>query len=461
MEALRGRNDVETAIAQIERGGKTYTLCYSDKNSYLVANMLREDTLRLFGLEEGFLPPEDFTRPGIFRDGSTYYLVRFVQTDLGEGDRLDLWFMLDMTDEFEEYRQFVLRSVLFILGLTALAAVAGILLMRRFVTRPIRRLAQAAESFAPEEDGSYSREKIMQEDIRSRDELGDLSRDIRAMQEGIVDNTQKLALMTAEKERVRAELDMAAGIQASALPSVFPAFPDRTDFSIYATMTPAKEVGGDFYDFFLIDDTHLGVVMADISDKGVPAALFMMTSRTLVQIYAKMNLSPAETLRKTNDWLRSNNKAAMFVTMWFGILDLTTGVIIAVNAGHEYPVLRSGAQPFRMLKDKHGFVVGVSEETKFNEYELRLAPGDRLFLYTDGVPEAQTADQKMFGIGRLVSALNEAPDASPEQLLSNVRRAVDEFIDGAKQFDDLTMLCLKYMGRSEDAAVEEAIRPQE
>ena len=151
----------------------------------------------------------------------------------------------------------------------------------------------------------------------------------------------------------------------------------------------------------------------------------------------------------------------MFVTMWFGILDLTTGVIIAVNAGHEYPVLRSGAQPFRMLKDKHGFVVGVSEETKFNEYELRLAPGDRLFLYTDGVPEAQTADQKMFGIGRLVSALNEAPDASPEQLLSNVRRAVDEFIDGAKQFDDLTMLCLKYMGRSEDAAVEEAIRPQE
>ncbi len=192
--------------------------------------------------------------------------------------------------------------------------------------------------------------------------------------------------------------------------------------------------------------SSLGVVMADVSDKGVPAALFMMTARTLVQIYAKMNLSPSETLRKTNERLRVNNQASVFITAWFGILDLTTGVITAVNAGHEYSVLRSGRQDFQMLRDKHGFVVGVSEKTKLTAYEIRMVPGDRLFLYTDRVPEAQKADGKMFGMERMIAALNEAPGALLEQVLANVRGAVDDFIDGAKLFDDLTMLCLEYRG---------------
>ena len=252
-----------------------------------------------------------------------------------------------------------------------------------------------------------------------------------------MENTQKLASLSAEKERVRTELNMAAQIQASALPHVFPAFPDRTDFSIYASMTPAKKVGGDFYDFFLIDDTHLGIVMADVSDKGVPAALFMMTSRTLVQIYAKMKMGPAA---------------------WLGILDLSTGLITAVNAGHEYPVIRFGRRPFQLFRDKHGLFVGVSEKARYTAYELQMAPGDRLFLYTDGVPEAQTSDGNMFGLDRMVSALNEDPDAPLEQLLSNVRGAVDGFIQGASQFDDLTMLCLEYRG---NPAKQESCTPGE
>ena len=273
-----------------------------------------------------------------------------------------------------------------------------------------------------------------------------------------MENTQKLASLSAEKERVRTEPNMAAQIQASALPHVFPAFPDRTDFSIYASMTPAKKVGGDFYDFFLIDDTHLGIVMADVSDKGVPAALFMMTSRTLVQIYAKMKMGPAETLSATNNWLRANNKSAMFFTAWLGILDLSTGLITAVNAGHEYPVIRFGRRPFQLFRDKHGLFVGVSEKARYTAYELQMAPGDRLFLYTDGVPEAQTSDRNMFGLDRMVSALNEDPDAPLEQLLSNVRGAVDGFIQGARQFDDLTMLCLEYRG---NPAKQESCTPGE
>ena len=446
VDFLRLRGNVDTSFVQINKDGTTWTICYSTREYH-------GDTLELFGVEQYLLPPEEFVEANIFRDGTSYFMLRCIQFDIGDGDWMNLWAMMDMTDEFQEHSQFVLRSILFILVLTALTSVASILLMRRIVTRPIRSLARAAEGFTPEEDGSYSREKVISVGTRRRDEIGELSRNIRAMQEGIVDNTHRLAQLTAERERVQTELDMAAGIQASALPSTFPAFPDRTDFSIWATMTPAKEVGGDFYDFFLIDESHLGVVIADVSDKGVPAALFMMTARTLVQIYARMHLSPAETLRSANEWLRANNEAAMFVTMWFGILDLASGVITAVNAGHEYPVLKSGGKGFELLRDKHGFVVGVSPKTKFTEYEIRLAPGDRLFLYTDGVPEAQTADKHMFGMERMVAALNEVPDAPPEQVLAHVRAAVDRFIHGAKQFDDLTMLCLEYRGSAaEDPA---------
>ena len=446
MDYVRNRTRIDSILALLEKDGKTYSICISDSYSYLASHMNLGGSLELFGVETEFLPPEDFLQPNTFQDGETRYMMRCLPFDLGGGDRRTLWSMLDMTDETQEHRQFLIRSMLFVVGLTLLAAVISILLMRRLVVRPIQRLALGTKRFTPEEDGSYSLDKVITADVRTGDELGDLSRDIRAMQEGIVDNTQRLAQLTAEKERVKTELNMATMIQASALPHVFPAFPDRTDFTVYASMTPAKEVGGDFYDFFLIDDTHLGIVMADVSDKGVPAALFMMTSRTLVQIYAKMGLSPSQTLHATNEWLRTSNKTSMFFTVWFGILDLSTGVITAVNGGHEYPVLRCGGQPYDLLKDRHGLMVGVSARAKYTDYEIRLVPGDRLFLYTDGVPEAQTADAHMFGTERMLQALNADPDAPPERLLANVRAAVDSFIGGAKQFDDLTMLCLEYRG---------------
>ncbi len=456
MEALCGHNGTDASIVQVEKGGKTYMVCFNNRNTYFLAQIGMSDTLEFFGVEEAFLSPEDFTEPAIHEDGDFCYMVRCTQLDLGEDARMNLWMMLDMTDEVQGHRQFILRSVLFALGLTVTASVVSILLMRRFVTEPIQRLAEATKDFVPEEDGTYSGEKVIRADIHSRDEIGELHRDIRTMQEGIVENTRKLAQMTAEKERVRTELDMAAGIQSGALPNVFPAFPDRTDFSVYATMTPAKAVGGDFYDFFLVDDTHLGIVMADVSDKGVPAALYMMTSKTLVKIYAKMKLSPPETLRRTNEWLCTNNESAMFCTIWFGVLDLSTGVITAVNAGHEYPVLRNSGGVFQLIKDRHSISVGTFETAKFREYELRMAPGDRLFLYTDGVPEAQKTDSRMFGLDRMVSALNRDPDAPLEQLLGNVRDAVDEFTQGAKQFDDLTMLCLEYRGKPVRSEAEDA-----
>ena len=230
------------------------------------------------------------------------------------------------------------------------------------------------------------------------------------------------------------------------LPNIFPAFPDRRDFDVYAAMDPAKEVGGDFYDFFLIDETHLGMVMADVSGKGVPAALFMMIAKILVQNFAMTGRSPAEVLQAVNDQICANNREEMFVTVWMGILDTATGRIAAANAGHEYPAVMTPGRGFELIKDKHGFVIGGMEGLTYREYEMTLTPGSKLFLYTDGVPEATDGDNEMFGTDRMLEALNRDPDAPPKEILRNVRRAVDEFVRDAEQFDDLTMLCLAFRG---------------
>ena len=251
--------------------------------------------------------------------------------------------------------------------------------------------------------------------------------------------------ITREKERVSTELQMANRIQNSMIPNVFPPFPGRSEFDIYASMTPAREVGGDFYDFFLIDQNHLCMVMADVSGKGIPAALFMMISKVILQSCAMLGKGAGEILVKTNQAICSSNQVDMFVTVWTGILEISTGKITAANAGHEYPaILRDGR--FSLIRDKHGLVIGGMDDVTYKEYEIELKPGDKLFLYTDGIPEASDKDNKMFGTSRMLDALNTDPLASPRQLLDNVASAVNVFVNGAEQFDDMTMLCIEYKG---------------
>ena len=250
----------------------------------------------------------------------------------------------------------------------------------------------------------------------------------------------------AERERISNELSLATRIQADMLPNIFPAFPDRPEFEIYASMDPAKEVGGDFYDFFLVDDDHLCMVMADVSGKGVPAALFMMASKIIIANNAKMGKSPAQILTDTNASICSNNRQEMFVTVWLGILELSTGRLTAANAGHEYPALKKAGGRFELLRDKHGFVIGGTDGIRYKEYELLLEPGAKLFQYTDGIPEAADAAGTMFGTERMLDALNKASDQTPERILRNVRAAVNDFVKEAEAFDDLTMLCIEYTG---------------
>ena len=252
--------------------------------------------------------------------------------------------------------------------------------------------------------------------------------------------------MTEETARIGTELSLATNIQAAMMPHTFPPFPDRKEFDLFAVMDPAREVGGDFYDFFLIDGDHLGLVMADVSGKGVPAALFMMACKIILQSVAMLGKTPAEVLQKTNEAICSNNEAEMFVTVWFGILEISTGKLTAANAGHEYPVLKRPDGGFGLYKDRHGFVLGGLESVRYREYEIQLEPGSKLFLYTDGLTEANDESQALFGTERMLAALNEAKDAEPKEILTNVRRAVDAFAGQAEQFDDLTMLCLEYRG---------------
>ena len=252
----------------------------------------------------------------------------------------------------------------------------------------------------------------------------------------------------SENSRIETELTMASSIQADMLPNIYPAFPDRPEFDIYASMDPAKEVGGDFYDFFLVDEDHLCMVMADVSGKGVPAALFMMASKIILANNAMLGKSPAQILTDTNAAVCSNNREELFVTVWLGILELSTGKLTAANAGHEYPALKHPDGPYELYKDRHGFVIGGMEGVKYKEYELQLKPGSRLFLYTDGVPEATSAEKELFGTDRMLAALNANSDTTPEHLLKGVRNAVDGFVRNAEQFDDLTMLCMEYKGPS-------------
>ena len=251
-----------------------------------------------------------------------------------------------------------------------------------------------------------------------------------------------------EASRIETELNMATRIQADMLPNIFPAFPERPEFDIFASMDPAKEVGGDFYDFFLIDDEHLCLVIADVSGKGVPAALFMMAARIILANNAMMGKSPAQILTDTNTAICANNRERMFVTVWLGILDISTGRLTAANAGHEYPVLKRANGGFELFKDIHGFVIGGIPGMRYTEYELQLEPGAKLFVYTDGVPEATNGKNEPFGTERMLEALNREPNAGPERLLKNVRAAVDAFTEEAEQFDDLTMLSIEYRSRA-------------
>lgn len=249
-----------------------------------------------------------------------------------------------------------------------------------------------------------------------------------------------------EKVAADKELAMAADIQESILPRDFLYLPVRREFDLYASMTPAKEIGGDFYDFFMVGENHLAVVIGDVSGKGVPASPFMMLSKALIKFDTRSSelYEPGEILTKVNEQLCEENNADQFVTVWLGVLDLRGGKLRYSRAGHEYPIIASGGRPFRICKGRSSLPLGIMEGISYRTEVLKMAGGDILYLYTDGVPEATNATKEMYGPKRLLEALNENPNTSAREIEDRVRRSVEEFVGDASQFDDMTMLCLRH-----------------
>lgn len=251
--------------------------------------------------------------------------------------------------------------------------------------------------------------------------------------------------MTTEKTaRIESELNLANDIQAHMLPTIFPPYPECEEVSLYASMTPAKEVGGDFYDFFMLDDHNIVFVVADVSGKGVPAALFMVIAKTLLKNEANMGTEPAEIFTKVNHMLCEGNENNMFVTAWLGILDTETGLLKYVNAGHNPPLIKLGNANAAYLKSRPGFVLAGMDGMRYKQYELQMQPGDMIFLYTDGVTEAENAGKELFGNERLLSYMDQHMSERVPDILHGLKKEIFRFAGGEEQFDDITMLGLKY-----------------
>lgn len=349
------------------------------------------------------------------------------------------------TENTVEYMSSVWATVIIIcfalfvvfFALSALLAIK----VSKIITNPILKLSEGAAIIGK---GNLSY-KI---NVDSNDELGQLADTFNDMTKDLKDHTRQLKKTTAEKERIKSELSIAKTIQVSMLPCIFPPFPKRKDFDVYATMTPAKSVGGDFYDFFLLDDDHLAVVIADVSGKGVAAALFMVIAKILLKNQALNGYSPDKVFTLANIQLCANNKAQMFVTAFMGVLNLKTGEFIYSNAGHNKPLLYRSGDKFDWIETKPGFVLAGLEKVRYTLERIKLNPGDILYLYTDGVTEARNVRNKLFTEKKLKQILNniDVKDIPIKDILGKVKSEVNLFTKGTKQEDDITMLILKYFG---------------
>ena len=348
-------------------------------------------------------------------------------------------------------------TLLFTIGMIIVVSVYAILItrhMKKSLVAPINEIADAAQKYIDDRRSGSQEQKNHFSDlkIRTGDEIENLSFVLADMEKDAVQYFEELTAVTAEKERISTELNLATRIQQNVLPNIFPAFPEREEFEVYAIMDPAKEVGGDFYDFFMVDQDHLALVIADVSGKGVPAALFMMTARTMLKDAALSGEGPAQILEKVNGQLSENNRDLMFVTVWIGILEISTGRLVYADAGHEkLLVCRDGA--WELLPKKTGVALAAFEpellqENTFQDCEIMMKPGDMICQYTDGVTEAMTASREQFGTDRLLSTVSGSDVETPTALLPYIREKIDEFVGAADQFDDITMLALQYRGKA-------------
>ncbi len=465
----RGKTDdnyisVQTRLMEIQQYYGVVAICClkpTNDGFYVVYNTdMRTDALKLGDIQQFTF--KEFTEiqdelmageavPAVRQEsrgaGAVYALAPIRDSSGTTRGYMAVIFSMKETEAAEQ--AFLTKLIRILVIITAVLVVLSAISAQLLLVRPLNRLSTIADSFIQKQKAglvTHEENMLAVPQLHRGDEMGRLYQAVREMEQSIYDYIQNLTAITAEKERIGAELSVATEIQSSMLPCIFPPFPNRTEFDIYATMTPAKEVGGDFYDFFLVDDDHLALVIADVSGKGVPAALFMVITKVLLKNSAQSGKSPKAVLEEVNGQLCANNPIDMFVTVWLGILELSTGKLTCANAGHEYPALCRADGQYELVKDPHGLVLACMDGSKYKEYTLQLAPGDRLFVYTDGVAEATDTHNELFGTDRMLASLNRNIDTTPDALLPRLKEDIDAFVGEAPQFDDITMLGVRYLG---------------
>ncbi|MCK9150619.1 SpoIIE family protein phosphatase [Methanobacterium alcaliphilum] len=345
------------------------------------------------------------------------------------------------------YWESIYLSITLVLSIFYISSLGFLAYMEKNITIPIESISHIAKNYISDSNGLTNDNQIISKfDEYSADEseVGILALSFQKMIKDLKVYIKNLEKVTAEKERINAELNVAQKIQADMLPKNFSTFSNSNQFDIYATNIPAKEVGGDFYDFFMVDDNHLAIVIADVSGKGVPAALFMVIAKTLIKNYTQLGKTPEDVFNTVNNQLYEGNDENMFVTAWMGILDIETGKFTYINAGHNPPLLKTGINEYKWLKSKPGFVLAGMENIKYTQNEITINSGDRVFLYTDGITEAINCDDELFGESRLLKVLSSEKDQSLKEILNYVKKEIDIFVEGRKQFDDITMLIMEY-----------------
>lgn len=382
------------------------------------------------GIEEPLVTDNDY--------GYNYTGVSVICDETGTAIA-EIQYILDMSEVRAYLNSFLVNMLLISFAIIGVTLITYIFFVRKVVTKPIGKLAEFTQGIT--DSGEFENQRIQ---IQTGDEIESLSESFNFMLEKLEDYIANLSKVTAEKERIGAELDIAKHIQASMLPCIFPAFPDRKEIDIYATMNPAKEVGGDFYDFFMVDDHHLAIVMADVSGKGVPAALFMVIGKTLIKDHTTPGTDLGKVFSDVNNLLCEANSEGLFITAFEGVLDLVTGEFNFVNAGHEMPYICKAGGDFEPYKLRPGFVLAGMEDMKYRAGSMQFEVGDKIFQYTDGVTEATDADNQLYGMERLGKILNREKNGTPEEILAAVKNDIDAFVKDAPQFDDITMLCLEY-----------------
>ena len=429
-----------------ERGYWVYVMDASSTNVQRCGELLFDDFSEYIG------------NPGMNYAGNVTYSQKYgrvrtdgvaVYTDDANGIYSYITADIPISRPVNNAKKFLLHTSIVAFALSILVCFGVFYVIKKSAVEPVDSMAAKAEDFVgmyEERFDSHVGTEIFSDIYNGRvKEMKKLSESLRSMELEMNSYLLDIDRLAGEKAKISTELDIANRIQQSSIPNNFDDFEKYRQFELYGDFKAARGVGGDFYDFFMLDDDHLCILIADVSGKGIPAALYMMVSKIAIKTRAEQGGTPSEIISYVNNNLSANN-VEMFVTVWLGIITLSTGHVVSVNAGHEYPVIADEKGNYELLKSKHGFVCGGMEGVKYKDFEFDIPAGGKLFLYTDGVPESQNIAEEFYGTDRMVAALNECKTLSPKATVEHMHRSLDMFSAGADQFDDTTMLCLWYKG---------------